>query len=193
MRFAVVGSPIAHSKSPKMHAAAYRALGLDHVYEAIDVADADLPAIVDALKRGEFQGLNVTVPHKLRALALADEVAKSAKAVGAANTLVRGSDGKIVAHNTDVEALRRELAALSGSEYALIGKTGVVVGTGGAARAAIEALTALGATRIVVVGRDPSALARGAIVGRTLAAGPFAEDGIAAIVQCTTAGMQGGP
>src|SRR5215472_14330173 len=112
-RFAVLGDPIAHSKSPKMHAAAYRALGLAHVYEAIRATASDLPALVRALRDGAFDGFNVTVPHKQRILELVDRVDASASHVGAANTLVRAPGGEIVAHNTDVPALAHELRRLA--------------------------------------------------------------------------------
>ncbi len=176
-----------------MHAAAYRALGLEHTYEAVDVDEVAFAAIVEAMKQGKFHGLNITVPHKLRALALADLAAESATAVGAANTLVRSADGKVVAHNTDVEALRRELVALAGSEDAIAGKTGVVIGTGGAARAAVKALGDLGVARIVVLGRNLNALTGDGVVVRALSEGAFAASDVAAIVQATTSGMEGGP
>ena len=88
-RFAVIGDPVAHSKSPAMHAAAYRALGLPHSYVALRVTEAELPGLVQALRDGTYDGLNVTVPHKQRVLALADEVDASARDVGAANALAR--------------------------------------------------------------------------------------------------------
>ena len=72
-----------------MHAAAYRALGMPHTYEKLETSEAELPARVEALRRGELAGLNVTVPHKRKVLALVDEVDASARATGAANTLVR--------------------------------------------------------------------------------------------------------
>ena len=74
LAFAVVGSPIGHSKSPAMHRAAYRALGLPHTYEAILANGDELPAIVDRLRRGELSGINVTVPHKKRVLGLVDVI-----------------------------------------------------------------------------------------------------------------------
>src|SRR5262245_683652 len=111
-RFAVVGDPIAHSKSPRMHAAAYRALGMAHTYEAIRASADGLPGVVARLRAGELAGRNGPVPHKVAVLALADEVAPSARAVGAANTLVRDAAGRITAHNTDVPALADELRAL---------------------------------------------------------------------------------
>ena len=114
-RFAVIGDPVAHSKSPAMHAAAIRALGLPHTYEAVRVAAEELPRVVAVLREGGYDGLNVTVPHKERVLALVDAVDPSARLAGAANTLVRADDGRVVAHNTDVPALAAELRRLPGT------------------------------------------------------------------------------
>lgn len=177
-----------------MHTAAFRALGLPHTYEAIDCDEAAFEEHVRSLKQGKFQGFNVTVPHKLRALALADEVADSAKHVGAANTLVREESGKVVAHNTDVGALIVELEALAGSRDGFRGKTAVVIGTGGAARAGIAALTDLGCGRIVVAGRRVVTMIANPVVEMvSLQKGVPIEPDTAAIVQATTCGMTGGP
>jgi len=216
-RFAVIGSPVGHSKSPVMHAAAYRALGMSHVYEKLETSAAELPARVEALRRGDFEGLNVTVPHKTRVLALADEVDPSARATGAANTLVRTAEGKIRALNTDTPALAEELVRLAGDRGrdALRGRTAVVLGTGGAARAAIVALAAhLGVKRVIVRGRSladrahavpyvrevdrmlaaAGGLAASVAVGAEGLVPSHAEDPeLSAIVQATTCGMQGGP
>jgi shikimate dehydrogenase len=177
--FAVVGDPVAHSKSPAMHAAAYRALGLPHRYEAVRVGAGELGAVVQALREGRYAGVNVTVPHKREALSLADEVDESARKVGAANTLVRTAEGRVVAHNTDAPALVEELRALAGRDD-LRGEVALVLGSGGAARAAEVALEALGA-RVEVRSR-----ARG-----NLAADPAVEARVTAVVQATSAGMTG--
>jgi shikimate 5-dehydrogenase len=114
LRFAVIGDPIAHSKSPAMHLAAFRALGLPHRYEARRVTAAELPGVVQELRDGRYDGLNVTVPHKEAVLALADERGADLRA---ANTLVRTPDGRVVAHNTDVPALVEELRDLGGPPH----------------------------------------------------------------------------
>jgi len=210
-RFAVVGDPVAHSKSPAMHAAAYRALSLPHRYEAVRATADELPAIVEALRRGAYDGLNVTVPHKERALALADEVQPAARAIGAANTLVRSADGHVVAHNTDAPALAAEIAILvgdttpaagvthggpAGAELSLAaldalagrgaplpvlrGATGLVLGAGGASRAAVAALELLGAAVIVRSRRQPGWAPSREVEAR-----------VRAVVQATSAGMTG--
>jgi shikimate dehydrogenase len=179
-RFGVVGDPIAHSRSPAMHAAAYRALGLPHAYEAVRATADELPAVVQALREGAYDGLNVTVPHKQRALQLADDADARARETGAANTLVRAPDGRIIAHNTDAPALAAELRELAGGG-ALRAQAALVLGSGGASRAAVAALSELGASPIVVRARSRSNWAPAAAV----------EAVTRAVVQATSAGMKG--
>jgi shikimate dehydrogenase len=155
LRFAVIGTPIAHSRSPAMHEAVYRAFKLPHTYEKIETSEAELPERIEALRRGEFAGLNVTVPHKRRVLQLVDEVHASARATGAANTLVRTPDGRVRAHNTDMPAVAEELGRLALNPARLRGGVGLVIGTGGAARAAIVAMAShLALSRILIRGRS---------------------------------------
>ncbi len=198
-RFAVIGSPVSHSRSPAMHGAAYRALGLPHTYEKIETSIAELPDRVAALRAGTFDGLNVTVPHKTNVLSLVDDVDASVRATGAANTLVRVAEGKVRAHNTDAPALRDELVALADAQR-FRGRSAVVIGTGGAARAAIFAFGQLGVALVTVRGRRmPDDLATvlaasgstGRLVFESLAAPSSERDDLAAIVQTTTAGMIG--
>lgn len=203
LRFAVIGSPVAHSRSPGMHGAAYRALGLPHVYEKIETSADELAARVDALRAGTFAGLNVTVPHKTAVLALVDVIDASAAATGAANTLVRLHDGTVRAHNTDAPALVLELQRLANDPSQFRGRSALVLGTGGAARAAIFALGRLGVSRIIVRGRrkneelasvleasGANAVMSFEAIGTTPA--PERAD-LCAIVQATTAGMHGAP
>ena len=97
LRFAVFGHPIAQSISPAMHKAVFRALGLPHTYEAVDIDDLEhLQQVVDSVRQGTFAGANVTVPYKRAVLDLVERVDPSAHHVGAANTLVR-SRGRVVA------------------------------------------------------------------------------------------------
>jgi len=154
-RFAVIGDPIAHSLSPRMHAAAYAALGLPHRYEALKVTDAELPRVMDDLRAGRLDGCNVTVPHKGAVLTRVDRIAPIARSFGAANTLVRAADGAVEAHNTDIPALVAEIAELGHGSWR--GATALVLGSGGAARAAIAALCTLRFGRIVVRARSSSA------------------------------------
>ncbi|MBX3225608.1 MAG: shikimate dehydrogenase [Labilithrix sp.] len=203
LRFAVIGSPVAHSRSPAMHGAAFAALGLPHTYEKLETSAEELGERVAALRSGAFAGLNVTVPHKTRVLAMVDEVDASARATGAANTLVRGADGSVCAFNTDAPALRAELARLAGGVERFRARTALVLGTGGAARAAIFALGQLDVGRVVVRGRRrdafeplPGVLAasgatRAAIAFEPIDAPPSDPSDYVAVVQATTAGMDG--
>jgi shikimate dehydrogenase len=201
LRFAVVGDPIAHSKSPAMHAAAFAALGLPHAYEAIRATEGDLPRCVEKLRAGDYEGMNVTVPHKQRILALVDAVDESAKTVGCANTLVRQPGGRIVAHNTDVPALAQELEALAGPDSSWHDVEALVLGAGGAARAAVAALGCrLCARRVVVRARrfsdEMSAKRFVDSVPCPVTTEPWArsartESRTLAVVQATSAGMQG--
>ncbi len=139
-RLAVLGHPVAHSRSPAMQSAALAELGLagKWSYEAIDVAPDELADRVGTMPAEGFVGANVTVPHKAAALALADTRSETAREIGAANTLSFEGD-EIRAENTDAPGL---LAALSESPG---GKRALVLGAGGAARAAVWALLREGA------------------------------------------------
>ncbi len=139
-RLAVLGHPVAHSRSPAMHTAALTQLGLAErwSYEAIDLAPDELEPGVRALPERGFGGANVTVPHKGAALALADALSETAREIGAANTLSFEA-GEIRADNTDAQGL---LDALPGAPA---GCRALVLGAGGAARAAVWALIREGA------------------------------------------------
>jgi shikimate dehydrogenase len=139
-RLAVIGHPVAHSRSPAMHSAALAELGLggEWSYEAIDLAPDEIERGVREMSDEGFAGANVTVPHKGAALALADTLAGPAREIGAANTL-SFSDGEVRADNTDAQGLLDALPASPG------GKRALVLGAGGAARAAVWALLREGA------------------------------------------------
>lgn len=98
--FAVLGQPVGHSRSPAMHAAAFAALGLPHVYVARDVAPQHLGAALEGARLLGFSGLNLTVPHKQAALAHLHELDEVARRIGAVNT-VAFSDGRAIGWNTD--------------------------------------------------------------------------------------------
>jgi shikimate dehydrogenase len=142
LRFALIGNPVAQSKSPIMHHAAFEAMGLPHRYEALRVQDAELEAHMNALRAGTWNGFNVTIPHKQAVLRLVDDVDAIAAMIGAANTITRSADGKILrAYNTDVPALGEELRDLAGDRSAAPSDGGcaIVLGSGGAARCAVAA------------------------------------------------------
>jgi shikimate dehydrogenase len=147
-RAAVVGKPVAHSLSPVLHAAAYEALGLNWTYTRREASESELPALVGGLDES-WVGLSVTMPGKRAALELANEATTRATAVGAANTLVRHADGW-AADCTDVDGVAGALRAAGCTP----GPTGVVLGAGGTACAALAGLAVLGLTSVTVVVRD---------------------------------------
>jgi shikimate dehydrogenase len=151
-RVALLGHPVGHSRSPAMHNAAFREVGLDWRYEALDVAPERFTEVLRGLPGQGFVGANVTIPHKLRALEAADEPTDVARVVGAANTL-SFAEGRVRADNTDVEgflaALREQLPA------APAGMKALVLGAGGAARAVVYALLSAGTDRVEVWNRHP--------------------------------------
>ena len=146
----VLGFPVAHSRSPDMHNAAFEALGLEWRYVKLPVPPELFAETVRALPRSGFRGANVTIPHKHAALQLADERTPSADAIGAANTLTFLDDGLIEAHNTDAPGF---LAAVG--EDDVRGLRALVLGAGGAARAVAWALREAGAADIAVWNRTP--------------------------------------
>jgi shikimate dehydrogenase len=132
----VVGYPVGHSRSPAMMAAAFAELGLDWRYFKLPVPPELFAETVKALPASGYAGANVTIPHKLAALELADDASAAAKAVGAANTLTF-ADGRIEADNTDAGGI---LDAIGEP----LPKTALVLGAGGAGRAAVWALKEAG-------------------------------------------------
>jgi shikimate dehydrogenase len=148
----VIGHPIHHSLSPRLHGAWIRALGLDAAYVPLHTPPDAFEKTVRALTGGAFRGVNVTLPFKERALALADEATDRAKASGAANVMVCREDGTLLADNTDGEGLLYALRRQAPGWQAGRGPV-TVIGAGGAARGAVAALAAAGATDIRVLNR----------------------------------------
>lgn len=149
---ALLGWPVAHSVSPVMHNAAFREHGLDLVYLALPTPAGDLHRVVDALGAVGAVGANVTVPHKQAVRSLCDHLTEEAELVGAVNTLVWDADG-LGGDNTDAAGLGHVL----GDELGIRASDGaILLGTGGAARAAVVALGRLGCP-VTVAGRRPDA------------------------------------
>jgi shikimate dehydrogenase len=145
---AVLGSPIAHSRSPQLHLAAYRALGLgDWTYERIECSATELPALVGGFGP-EWVGVSVTMPGKFAALQFATERTPRAELVGSANTLLQTETGWR-ADNTDVDGVMGALGTGIG------GGRAAVLGSGGTAPAAVVGLAELGITDLTIVARNP--------------------------------------
>ncbi|WP_082505558.1 shikimate dehydrogenase [Deinococcus sp. Leaf326] len=177
--------PAAHSLSPQMHAAAFAAAGLAGQYEARRVAPQDLPAAIAELRAPGVLGANLSLPHKETALLLLDDLSPAARAIGAVNTVIHRS-GRLLGENTDAPGL---LAALD-EAGASAGGLSVVLGAGGAARAAVYALRSRGQAAMVV-NRTPeraAALTRD-LGGQALNAAevPWAQVGL--LVNASSAGL----
>ncbi len=184
----IVLHPSGHTRSPAMHNAAFRALGLDAVYLAFDVAPPALPAAVAGLRALGARHFAVSIPHKQTVMAQLDTVDETARRIGAVNTATLCA-GKLVGSNTDwigaVRALERETP--------LAGKRAVVLGAGGTARAVVFGLRERGA-RVAVLNRTPD---RAAALARELGAdscGSLADLAATAhdlLVNTTSVGLRG--
>jgi shikimate dehydrogenase len=143
----VAGWPVAHSRSPAMHNAAFTALGLDGwLYTRLPLPPAVFVETVRALPASGYRGINVTIPHKEAALALADSATPAATEIGAANTLTFGEEG-VVADNTDAQGF------LDAIGVSLNGRSVLVLGAGGAARAVVWAARGAGASEVLIWNR----------------------------------------
>jgi shikimate dehydrogenase len=150
LRVGVIGDPVEHSISPAMQQPALDAMGIPATYERWHTPLDELPARIESLRATDVIGANVTVPHKEHVLALIDEISDLARRAGAVNT-ISNRDGRLLGDNTDVMGLARSLRL---HDDALNGCHAVVLGAGGAARAAVLALESVGAGRISVLNRS---------------------------------------
>jgi shikimate dehydrogenase len=185
-RLGVLGWPVAHSRSPAMHNAALRDLGMkDWHYQALPVPEELFAETVRALGPAGFVGANVTIPHKQAALALADRASVAARAIGAANTLTFAADGTIAAENTDAPGL---IAALKRLVDLPARPSVLVLGAGGSARAAVWGLMEAGAREVSVWNRTPE---RAVQLAGELGARPVARPEPAdLLVNCTSVGLE---
>ena len=148
----VIGSPIAHSKSPALHTHWLKTLGIAGHYIPIDVAQEDLEHIIKTLPKMGFVGVNVTVPYKEKVMDFADLVTDRAALIGSANTLIFRKDGKIHADNTDSYGFIQNLRQKAPDWDPKAGPA-AILGAGGAARAVIAALVEVGVPEILISNR----------------------------------------
>ncbi len=182
IRLGVLGWPVAHSRSPTIQNAALAAAGLSGWrYQLLPVPPELLVETVSALPQAGFRGVNVTIPHKEAALMLADQASETAQAIGAANTLIFDEGGLTRAENTDAPALIQALP------FPARGRTALVLGAGGSARAAVWALLDAGAAEVRVWNRTPERAKR-----LCAEVGGFSVDAAAPadlLVHCTASGL----
>jgi shikimate dehydrogenase len=184
MRLGVCGWPVGLSRSPDMHNAALAELGLSEWrYQKLPVPPDLFAETVRALPGQGFAGVNVTIPHKEAALALADTATETARAIGAANTLTF-TEGGIEADNTDAGGLLDAIAPIR----EIRGAKALVLGAGGAARAAVYALLEAGAGEVMVWNRTPERAQR---LCADLGGRPVRElEPAEIVVQCTSVGLK---
>jgi len=199
-RYAVIGHPVAHSKSPLIHGLFAQATGQDMTYEVIDggAEDGGFARALAAFRVAGGKGMNVTLPFKLQALAAADEASEDARLAGAANAL-RFDRGRIEARNYDGIGLVRDIEHNLG--LPLAGRRVLLLGAGGATRGALRPIARAGAARIVVANRTASKavdLARELaphLPGCAVAGGGFGElaagDAFDVVINATAASLSG--
>ena len=192
----VVGRPISHSMSPILHNAWLGAAGVDGVYVPFSVQPGRFTAFVESLRGGSVSGLNVTLPFKGEALALADEATFRARAADAANVLVFREDGTVLADNTDGLGMLRAFAEQASGFDPKAGPV-VVLGAGGGSRGAAAAFVEAGCPEVRIVNRT---LAKAQDIAGPLGATAFALneaakafEGAIAVVNATSAGLSGSP
>ncbi len=186
-RLAVIGFPVGHSLSPAIQGAAIRSLGLDIGYEARAVDPADLAAFMAELRRPEWLGVNVTVPHKQAVMPHLSDLSPEAQAIGAVNTIVN-QRGRLTGHNTDAPGFLADLQERFGP---VGGKRVAVLGAGGAAYAVCHALRPV-AGQLWILNRTED---RAKLLAERIGARVAMPDRLKAcdlIVNCTSAGLRAG-
>ena len=148
----VIGNPVAHSRSPRLHRHWLARYGIAGDYVPLHVLEQDLGQVIRALPRMGFVGVNITIPHKVAVMELADQISDRAILIGAANTLIFRADGKIHADNTDGYGFMANLRQGAPGWQPSAGPA-AVLGAGGAARAVIEALIEAGVPQILIANR----------------------------------------
>lgn len=204
LKAGVMGWPVSHSRSPRLHGHWLKRYAIEGSYEAVPVRPEDLPTALRRIVEEGWRGVNLTVPHKEAAMDLVASVDDTARRIGAVNTLVVGEDGAIAATNTDafgfVENLRDHVGEAVGTAFS--GRPVTILGAGGAARAVCVGLADAGVTSLRIVNRTRAradviaALVEdmgvsASVLGWDETARSLADAGL--LVNTTTRGMTGEP
>lgn len=197
-----MGWPIAHSRSPLIHNYWLQKYGLKGSYVPLAVAPGTLGTAIAGLKALGFKGCNITLPHKVDAMAFMDEVDSVARRMGAINTIVVRPDGSLIGYNNDGYGYIQSLLDAKADWRADAGPV-TVLGAGGAARAVVLSLADSGAKEIRLLNRSPAAAQAladefGEKFGEVVKAMPWADrhaalDGVALLINTTSQGMVGSP
>lgn len=190
LRAAVIGWPVKHSLSPVIHTAAAAAAGVDLTFTAIEVEPGQALRALDQMRTDGLRGYSVTMPHKEAVIPGLDELSPAADALGAVNHITN-NDGRLIGNNTDGDGFVLGLESLA--DVSVAGRSVGVLGTGGAARAIIDACHRHGAGEVVVVGRsaERAAVAAALANDRGRAADRTALDMCDIVVNATPLGMAG--
>ena len=194
----VIGSPVAHSRSPRLHRHWLTTYGIQGHYIPMDVAAADLEHVIRTLPKMGFVGVNVTIPHKEAVMAIADQITDRATLIGAANTLIFRPDGKIHADNTDGYGFITNLQQ-GAPDWDPTSGPAVVLGAGGASRAVVASLIEAGVPEILLTNRTRDRAERlredfgqkVTVVDWVKAGNLF--DGASVVINTTSLGMVGKP
>ena len=195
---AVIGSPVAHSKSPQLHNHWLKVNGLPGFYIPMEVDTEDLETVLRTLPKMGFVGVNITIPHKEKVLEIADLITDRATLIGAANTLIFRQDGKIHADNTDGYGFINNIRQ-NAPKWEPSSGPAAILGAGGAARAVVASLLDAGVPEILISNRTKvRAEALRADFGKRLTvvdwvqAGNMLDDAVT-VVNTTSLGMIGKP
>ncbi len=198
----IMGWPVAQAFSPRLHGFWLEELGIDGALVPLAVRPEDFSVVVRGLMKAGFKGSSVTIPHKEAAFAICHDCDLAARAAGAVNLLIFHDDGRIEGRNTDATGLAASLREQLGADC-VRGKTAVLLGAGGAARAAVVALHDLGAAEVRILNRTKSRAEQmaAALAGQVKPKlvvyedqdWPRAAADAALVVHTTSAGMKGAP
>lgn len=153
-RFGLLGHPLSHSLSPRLHKAALEFCGLAGEYQLFDVSPKDLSHWMKQLPASGINGFNVTIPHKQSLFSMVPKRTPQAEQVGALNVVRVNADGSLEGHNTDYDGLK--FALTNSYDVSFAGKSALLIGAGGAALAAAAVIKSLGFSHLRVLARDPA-------------------------------------
>ncbi len=187
--YGLLGKKLGHSWSAPIHEAIFDNLGIEGEYELYPTEEQDVPRLIDAIRLGELEGLNVTIPYKQLVMPYLDKITEEAETIGAVNTISREGDS-LVGHNTDYFGFR---GMLERYDVPIKGQRVIVLGSGGASRTVVACLKDMNAEIIHLVSRDPEKAS--SVFGDVKVIGYDAikDTKVDVLVNTTPAGMAGFP
>lgn len=177
-RVGLIGNPVEHSRSPRMHNSAFAALGMNATYELWHTEDDEVKQRVKSIREGDIVGANVTVPHKQAVMPYLDEISATAQRIGAVNTIISSGD-RLIGDNTDAYGFQASIEERYGEIFP---KRAVVLGAGGASRAVIVALQEIGAKEVLIANRT---VARAEALASELGSSPLTWDSLPDVLGST--------